>query len=50
MIYALVEDFFAAATFKGLLEKFVVYFGLYESPLHFLEREEQIDTTYGKKI
>ena len=60
MIYTLGKDFFVAAAFKGLwvceiffsgrVEKFVVYFGLYESSVHFWRREDQIDTVYEKKM
>ena len=57
MIYTLAKHFLAAANFKGFVRRFfsdrvktfVVYFDLYVSSLHFLRREDQIDTVYGKK-
>ena len=35
--------------FSGIVEKFVVHFGLYYFSLHLKRREEQIDTVHGKK-
>ena len=56
LIYTLGERLLAANTFKGLwdvffsnrLNKFVAYFSLYESSLHFLRWKDQINTVYGR--
>ena len=50
------KDLFVAATFKGLqdtsfeTENFVVYFGLYQSFLHFSRREDQNILFLGSKF
>ena len=57
LIYTLGKDFFVTAAFKGgvrhffsgIVEKFIVHFGLYYFSLHLKRREEQIDTVHGKK-
>ena len=55
MINKLGKEFFSAATSKGSLDvyfetvkKLVVYFGLYESSLHFSRRDDQKNTAYWK--
>ena len=56
IIYTLEKKFFAAAAFEGLWvvsfqtewKKIAVYFGLYESSLHFWKREDQMNTVYVK--
>ena len=42
--YRLVRRFFS-----DRVTKFIVYFGLHESSLHFKREEDQVDTGYGKK-
>ena len=42
--YRLVRRFFS-----DRVTKFIVYFGLHESSLHFQREEDQVDTGYGKK-
>ena len=44
------ERLFCSCYFSDRVTKFIIYFGLYESHLHFSRKDDQTDTGNGKKI